>query len=445
MRVLVVGNGGREHAIAWTLLQSPKVTRVYCIPGNGGTATLARCENANMRVDDFEGICRFAVTQGVAFAIIGPEAPLAAGLADELRSQSIPVFGPGRDGAQLEASKQWAKELMAQANIPTAASASFTDAAAAKAYVQQQGAPIVIKADGLASGKGVTVAMEIETAIAAIDESFSGKFGAAGQQVLIEEFMEGKEVSVLALTDGQTIRPLLPAQDHKRIGEGDQGPNTGGMGAYAPAPLATPALMERVQREILEPTVAALRDRGIDYCGVVYAGLMITPSGDPKVVEFNCRFGDPETQVVLPLLATPLHEVLQACIEKRLAALPPFAWKDAVAGCVVMAAGGYPGPFTKGQTIHGLDGLDGNGDRAIAFHAGTKRQSSAPNSPILTDGGRVLAVTSLGADFDDAFDRAYRAIAQIQFDGAYYRRDIANQVRSSVNLAPDRDGVAEDA
>ena len=444
MRVLVVGNGGREHAIAWTLVQSPQMTRVYCIPGNGGTATLERCENVNLRINDFEGIVRFALTQGITLVVIGPEAPLAAGLGDALQAAQIPVFGPTKAGAQLEASKRWAKELMAAAGIPTAASASFTDPEAAKTYVRDRGVPIVIKADGLASGKGVTVAMDLDTAIAAIDDALGGKFGAAGQEVLVEEFMDGKELSVLALTDGHTIRPLLPAQDHKRIGEGDTGPNTGGMGAYAPAPLATPALMARVQSEILDPTVAALRDRGIHYCGVVYAGLMITPDGDPKVVEYNCRFGDPETQVVLPLLATPLHQVLLACVEGRLDRLPPFAWNDGAAGCVVLASGGYPGPFEKGKPITGLDALQ-SPDRAIAFHAGTKRPTIAPTSPTLTDGGRVLAVTGLGATIDAAFDSAYTAIAQIDFDGAYYRRDIGYQVRSSINLAPDRDGVAEDA
>ncbi|MEM9808399.1 MAG: phosphoribosylamine--glycine ligase, partial [Cyanobacteria bacterium P01_D01_bin.56] len=306
MKAIVIGSGGREHAMAWTLLQSPKVTNVVCIPGNGGTATMPGCSNVAMSVDDVEGIGRFALVQNIGLVAIGPEQPLADGVADALRSQGITVFGPNQDGAQLEASKAWAKALMQEAGIPTAASAVFDNGAAATAYVEEQGAPIVIKADGLAAGKGVTVAMTLEDAKGAIAAIFDGQFGAAGSQVVVEEFLTGQEASVLAVTDGITIRPLLPAQDHKQVGEGDVGPNTGGMGAYAPTPVVPAALLDRIQIEVLEPTVKSLRGRGIDYRGVVYAGLMITPEGEPKVIEFNCRFGDPETQVVLPLLETPL-------------------------------------------------------------------------------------------------------------------------------------------
>ena len=322
MKAIVIGSGGREHAMAWTLLQSPNVSGVVCIPGNGGTATLTGCSNLAMSVDDVEGIARFSLVQNIGLVAVGPEQPLADGVADGLRAQGITVFGPNQDGAQLEASKAWAKALMQEAGIPTATSSVFDNGEAATAYIEEQGAPIVIKADGLAAGKGVTVAMTLEEAKDAISSIFNGQFGVAGRQVVIEEFLTGQEASVLAVTDGITIRPLMPAQDHKQVGEGDTGPNTGGMGAYAPTPVVPSALLERIQAEVLEPTVQALRNRGIDYRGVVYAGLMITPAGDLKVIEFNCRFGDPETQVVLPLLNTPLDKIMLACCEQRLEELP---------------------------------------------------------------------------------------------------------------------------
>jgi phosphoribosylamine---glycine ligase len=287
-----VGNGGREHALAWKFTQSEVVDQVYCIPGNGGTATLERCQNISLSAEDFDGISRLAQEKQVNVVVVGPEVPLALGITDALSQKGILVFGPSQAGAQIESSKTWAKELMAAAGVPTAKAQSFTDAASAVAYVQVEGAPIVIKADGLAAGKGVTVAETVEEAIAAVSEIFDGKFGSAGSQVLIEECLSGQEVSVLALTDGVTIRPLLPAQDHKRIGEGDTGLNTGGMGVYAPVPLVTNALMHRIQDEVIEPVMAELRSRQIDYRGVLYAGLMITPEGEPKVIEFNCRFGD---------------------------------------------------------------------------------------------------------------------------------------------------------
>jgi phosphoribosylamine--glycine ligase len=314
---------------------------------------------------------------------------------------------------------------MAAAGIPTAASAVFTDAAAAIAYVEAQGAPIVVKADGLAAGKGVTVAQSVEAAKAAIEAAFGGQFGAAGQQVVVEEFMTGQEASVLAVTDGLTIRPLVPAQDHKQIGEGDTGPNTGGMGAYAPTPVVPPELLDQVQTTILEPAIATLRDRGIDYRGVLYAGLMITPEGTPKVVEFNCRFGDPETQVVLPLLETNLDEILLACIEQRLEALPPIEWKAQAAACVVAAAEGYPGSYAKGMAIEGLEAATEAG--AMVFHAGTQFKGGQ----VLANGGRVLGVTALGDTFEGALSNAYGAIANLQFDGIYYRTDIGYRVRQS--------------
>jgi phosphoribosylamine--glycine ligase len=323
LKALVIGSGGREHALVWALLQSPKINEVICIPGNGGTATLQGCRNLALAVDDFEGIARFSLVNNIGLIVVGPEQPLALGITDYLQDQGLKVFGPSQAGAQIEASKAWSKALMAEANIPTADYQVFTEEAKALAYLKQQGVPIVVKADGLAAGKGVTVAHTLEAAMTAVEEAFGGKFGEAGQSVVIEEFMTGQEASVLAVTDGQTIRPLLPAQDHKPIGEGDTGPNTGGMGAYAPTPVVTPELMERIQQESLEPAIATLNQRGIDYRGVLYAGLMITPGGEPKVVEFNCRFGDPETQAVLPLLETPLDQVMLACIEGRLEACPP--------------------------------------------------------------------------------------------------------------------------
>lgn len=430
MKVLVVGNGGREHALAWSLLQSEKVQQVTCVPGNGGTASMPRCQNLAMNALDFEGIGRFALVNGVSLVVVGPEAPLAAGITDYLRRQGLTVFGPTQAGAQIEASKAWAKLLMEEANIPTAKSKVFTAAEPALTYVRSQGAPIVIKADGLAAGKGVTVAMTLDAATTAITDAFEGKFGEAGHKLVIEDYLTGQEISVLALTDGETIRPLLPAQDHKRIGEGDTGENTGGMGAYAPAPLMTPALMERVQREILEPAIATLRQQGIDYQGVLYAGLMITPNGDPKVIEFNCRFGDPETQVVLPLLDTPLETLLLACAKKQLASCPPITWKSGVSACVVVAAAGYPDSYKKGLPISGLE--EAAAMDALIFHAGTQRKQQA----IVSDGGRVLGVTALGTTFDQAFAQAYTAVERIQFDGMYYRRDIGHQVRSA--SAPSR-------
>ncbi len=419
----MIGSGGREHAMAWALLQSPKVTAVVCIPGNGGTATLPGCSNLAMSVDDVEGIARFCLVQNMGLVAIGPEQPLADGVADGLRAQGITVFGPGQDGAQLEASKVWAKALMQEVGIPTAASAVFDNGQEAIAYVEMQGVPIVIKADGLAAGKGVTVAITLEEAKAAIASMFNGQFGAAGDRVVIEEFLTGQEASVLAVTDGVTIRPLMPAQDHKQVGEGDTGPNTGGMGAYAPTPVVPPELLDRIQTEILEPMLQGLKDRGIDYRGVVYAGLMISPEGDPKVIEFNCRFGDPETQVVLPLLETPLDQIMLACCEQRLEDLPDFEWKSGYAACVVMAAEGYPGKYPKGMVISGIDAATNTG--AMVFHAGTQLEKGVVRS----SGGRVLGVTAVSEGFESAIADAYQAVNAIQFENAYYRKDIGHRVR----------------
>lgn len=423
MKVLVIGNGGREHALAWKLLQSEKINKLVCVPGNGGTATLPGCENLPLAVDDFAGISEYAINHGISLVVVGPEVPLAQGITDYLQNQGLMVFGPNKAGAQIEASKAWAKALMEEAGVPTAKAAVFTEAASAKAYIQSQGAPIVIKADGLAAGKGVIVAETIAQAEEAIEAIFQGQFGSAGSSVVIEECLVGQEVSVLALTDGLTIRPLLPAQDHKRVGEGDTGENTGGMGAYAPAPIATPQLMARVQTEVLERTITALQSRGIDYRGILYAGLMISPDGDFRVLEFNCRFGDPETQVILPMLETPLEDLILACIEQRLGDMPPIAWKQGAAATVVAASGGYPGEYAKGQVITGFEAAQTAG--ATVFHAGTRLNAA---QKVVTDGGRVLNVTGLGEDFREALAQAYAGIEHIQFDQMYYRRDIGYRV-----------------
>ncbi|MBD2778416.1 phosphoribosylamine--glycine ligase [Iningainema tapete] len=422
MKVLIVGNGGREHAIAWKLLQSKQIEKVFCAPGNGGTVSLENCQNLSSEVNDFESISQFARAEAINLVVVGPEVPLANGITDYLHAQGVMVFGPTRAGAQIEASKAWAKALMQEAGIPTAKAAVFTDVAAAKSYVKSQGAPIVVKADGLAAGKGVIVAETVEKAQAAVEAIFQGQFGSAGKFVVIEEFLTGQEVSVLALCDGITIRPLLPAQDHKRIGEGDTGENTGGMGAYAPAPIATPTLMAQVQTQVFDRAVATLRAKGIDYRGVLYAGLMISPEGEFKVLEFNCRFGDPETQVILPLLETPLEELMLACVQQRLAEMPPIAWKSGAAATVVAASGGYPGVYEKSKVITGIDSALALG--AVVFHAGTKL-----GQQLVTDGGRVLNITGVGENFEQALAQAYAAVECIQFEGMYYRRDIGHRLK----------------
>ncbi|MBP0021286.1 MAG: phosphoribosylamine--glycine ligase [Cyanobacteria bacterium SBLK] len=439
MKVLVVGNGGREHAIAWKLAQSDKINRIICVPGNGGTASLDKCQNMPMRIDDFEGIARFAAVQGVSLVIIGPEAPLAEGLADYLLAQNLPVFGPTQAGAQIESSKSWAKALMEDAGVPTAKGETFTDAEKAKTYIQKQGAPIVVKADGLASGKGVIVAQTPQEAKTAVDTLWDKGF----RKIVVEEFLSGEEVSVFAIADGITFRTLLPAQDHKRIGEGDTGLNTGGMGAYAPAPIVTPELMAQIEEQIFRPIVSALKRKDIDYRGVLYAGLIVAPTGEPKVLEFNCRFGDPETQAILPLLETPLDRLLMACAQQKLADLPPLEWKAEKAVCIVAASAGYPEDYQKGKAIAGIPAAEEL--EALVFHAGTKKKSEG----FATTGGRVLGVTALGEDFDGAIATSYQAIERIEFEGIYYRRDIANRVRPQsnpvpANPAPDTHNETED-
>ena len=424
MKVLVVGGGGREHALAWKLAQSPQVTKVFCVPGNGGTATLPKAVNMPMLPVDVEGITRFALVQGVGLVVIGPETPLALGMADQMRAQGLRVLGPGQAGAQLESSKVWAKAFMQAEGIPTAGAQVFRELAPAQSYIEQQPLPVVVKVDGLAAGKGVTVAHTHAEAIQAVQAALAGQFGQAGQQVLVEPFLTGEELSLLALTDGETLYPLVPAQDYKRLGAGDTGPNTGGMGACAPVPWVTEELLQRVEREIFTPLLAGLKRRGIDYRGVIYAGLMVTPQGDPLVVEFNCRFGDPETQVILPLLDSCLLELALACAEGRLGEVPPPVWRPGYAATVVMASGGYPGEWVKGYPVRGLDLAEATG--ALVFHGGTRRE----RNQTFTDGGRVLNITGYGATLDEALEQSYLGVKQVDFTDCYYREDIGWRLKN---------------
>jgi phosphoribosylamine--glycine ligase len=420
-RVLVVGGGGRENALAWALLRSHGVERVWVAPGNGGTRELPGCEQLAISESDHDGLLRTCREQAVELVVVGPEAPLAAGLADTLRAAGFAVFGPGADGAQLEASKQWAKALMVDAGVPTAGYWKANNRQEALDALEAQGKPLVVKADGLAAGKGVTVAETIDEARRAIEDIFAGRFG-SGASLVLEERTHGPEVSVFALSDGERMVLLPAAQDHKRIGEGDTGPNTGGMGAYAPAPLLDAAGLEQVRRVVLEPTLAALQARGISYRGVIYAGLMLTENG-PSVIEFNCRFGDPECETLMPLLGPELAVVLLACATGCLDQAPALSIAPQCSACVIAAAQGYPGEIRKGDLIQS------NlvpGDALQLFHAGTQRQA---DGRCLTSGGRVLAVVAQAGDFDSAFEKAYTGLAQVHFEGMTYRRDIGHQVR----------------
>ena len=419
MRILLIGGGGREHALAWKLVQSPKVEKLFAAPGNPGMALLQKCECINLNVDDLEGVADYAEEQSIDLTVVGPEAPLVAGLADVFKRRGLPVFGPSKDAAQLEGSKAFSKELMAKYNIPTAFFKICEDIETAKAYVEEKGAPIVVKADGLAAGKGVVVAMTKQEALDAIDEMMGDhKFGAAGARLVLEEYMEGEEASLLAFTDGKTVVPMIAAQDHKRVFDGAEGPHTGGMGTYAPAPVMTDVLRLKATELILKPVVEAMAKEGMPYQGCLYAGLMI--KGDSvKVVEFNCRFGDPETQVVLPLLDGDLAEIMLACATGTLDKAE-VAWYDKAAVCVVMASGGYPESYEKGKEITGLAAAEEDKD-VVVFHAGTK----AAEGKIVTSGGRVLGVTAVDTTIKAARDRAYTAVEKIAFEKNFYRKDIA--------------------
>ena len=419
-RVLVVGAGGREHALSWALQRHDAIERVWITPGNAGSDQQA----LTIAETDSAALIAHCQTQSVDLVVVGPEAPLAVGVADDLRQAGIAVFGPGAQGAQLEASKAWAKQLMQEAGVPTAGHWSVTSESAALDVLAEVGRPLVVKADGLAAGKGVTVADSMEQAEAAIREAFAGRFGSAGSHLVLEERLQGPEVSVFALCDGERMVLLPPAQDHKRLLEGDQGPNTGGMGAYAPAPLLDAEGLDQVRRRVLEPTLQALKARGIDYRGVIYAGLMLTDAG-PQVIEFNCRFGDPECQTLMPLLGPELARVLQACALGRLDLAPTLSIDPRCSACVVAAASGYPDAPRKGDAIQ--LGFSNTANRQL-FHAGTKRRD---DGALITAGGRVLAVVAQGDSFDQAFAVAYSGLEDVQFDGITYRRDIGHQVRSS--------------
>ena len=415
MNILVIGSGGREHALYWKLSESPQTEQIYAIPGNPGMGA-----SAAIALDDHAAILRFAKDHEIGLVVVGPEVPLMNGLVDELEAAGIRAFGPRANAAEIEGSKSFAKDLMKKYGIPTARYEVFTAAEPARAYIRQEGAPIVVKADGLAAGKGVIVAMTEQEALDAVDAIMEDhSFGDAGARVVIEEFMEGEEASLLAFTDGTMIRPMISAQDHKRAYDGDRGPNTGGMGTYAPAPVMTPEMTERAVEEILKPTIAAMAKEGRVYRGCLYLGLMVTADG-PKVVEFNARFGDPETQVVLPLLDSDLVAIMCACADGTLADVP-IRWKEGAAVCVVLASGGYPGHYEKGQEIHGLADAEAMG--ALVFHAGTAMK----DGKLVTNGGRVLGVVGRGADISSAVDAAYAAATKISFKDAYYRKDIAHR------------------
>ncbi|EHG25283.1 phosphoribosylamine--glycine ligase [Selenomonas noxia] len=415
MNILVIGSGGREHALFWKLSESPQTERIYAIPGNPGMG-----EMTDIAVTDNAAILQFAKEKDIGLVVVGPEVPLMNGLVDDLEAAGIPAFGPRANAAEIEGSKSFAKDLMKKYGIPTARYEVFAEAEAARAYIRSEGTPIVVKADGLAAGKGVVVAMTEQEALDAVDAIMEhNSFGDAGARVVIEEFMEGEEASLLAFTDGTVIRPMISAQDHKRAFDGDKGPNTGGMGTYAPAPVMTPELTERAVEEILKPTISAMEKEGRAYRGCLYLGLMITADG-PKVVEFNARFGDPETQVVLPLLDGDLVQIMHACAGGTLADVP-IRWKDGAAVCVVLAAGGYPASYEKGNEIYGIGNAEKLG--ALVFHAGTAKK----NGKIVTNGGRVLGVVGMGKDIASAVQSAYDAVDQISFKGEYHRKDIAHR------------------
>ncbi len=419
MKVLVVGSGGREHALVWKIAQSSRVTRLFCAPGNAGIDRLATC--VPIATDDVARLKHFAIAEKIDLTVVGPEAPLALGIADEFRKAKLRIFGPTKAAARLESSKSFSKELLTKHSILTARARSFDRLEPALVYLDDHPIPVVVKADGLAQGKGVVVATSRNEARQAVrDMMEKATFGQAGRQVLIEEFLDGEELTVMAFTDGKAVVPMIPAQDHKRVGDGDVGPNTGGMGAYAPAPIGTPELRQAVMRDVLQPVVDAMSRLGCPFQGVLYAGVMIV-KGQPYVLEFNARMGDPETQVVLPLLKTDLLDVLDGVVDHRLDQVA-VEWHDETAICVVLTAKGYPGPYKTGTPIYGLPAAS-LGDRTVVFHAGTTRHDSAA----VTAGGRVLGVTSRARTLPEARDAVYHAVRAISFEGCHYRTDIARR------------------
>jgi phosphoribosylamine--glycine ligase len=419
MNVLIIGSGGREHALAWKAACSTRVDTVFVAPGNGGTALEQKCSNVDIDVMDFTGLADFASENKVELTIVGPEAPLVEGIVDYFNERDLPCFGPGRGAAQLEGSKAFTKDFLARHDIPTAAYETFTEIDPALAYLDKTGAPVVVKADGLAAGKGVIVAMSLDEAKDAVRDMLAGNaFGEAGHRVVIEEFLEGEEASFIVMVDGKNILPMATSQDHKRVGDGDTGPNTGGMGAYSPAPVVTPQVHQRIMEQVIMPTVAGMAAEGNDYTGFLYAGLMITDEGEPKVIEYNCRFGDPETQPIMLRMQSDIVELCQLALDKSLDQAST-SWDERAAVGVVIAAGGYPGGYRKGDTITGLP--DSNDESARVFHAGTKLADDL----VLSNGGRVLCATALGATVTEAREKAYSLCERIKWKDSFYRTDIA--------------------
>jgi phosphoribosylamine--glycine ligase len=421
MKVLIIGGGGREHALAWKAAQSPRVERVYVAPGNAGTAREDKLENVAIAAEDLDALLEFALGRSIDLTIVGPEAPLVAGVVDRFQASGLRIFGPSAAAAELEGSKAFTKDFLARHHIPTAAYSSFTDLEQAVAYVRKQGAPIVVKADGLAAGKGVILAQTEQEAIDACRDMLAGNaFGEAGHRVVVEEFLTGEEASFIVMVDGEHVLPLASSQDHKARDDGDSGPNTGGMGAYSPAPAVTEALHERIMDEVIWPTVRGMADDGKPYTGFLYAGIMIAPDGSPKVLEYNVRFGDPETQPIMLRLKSDLVELCEAALDRRLDQVRA-AWDPRASLGVVLAAGGYPGSYEQGQVISGLD--KARGEDIQVFHAGTRLEGS----DIVTSGGRVLCVCALGENVAEAQRRAYAAADEISWKDIYYRRDIGHR------------------
>jgi len=417
MRILVIGSGGREHALVWKIAQSKLVDKIFCASGNGGIAKIAEC--IDIKVDDISGLLKFAQKEKIDLTVVGPESPLSLGIVDEFKKQGLKIFGPQKTAARLEASKVFSKELMYKYKVPTADFDIFESVEEAKKYIEKIGAPCVVKADGLAAGKGVVVAKTVEEAKQAVTSMMQERiFGDAGNRVIIEECLEGQEASIIVITDSKEVIALASSQDHKRIFDHDQGPNTGGMGAYSPAPVVTKELFKEILEKIVYRTIDGLAKEGIEYQGVLYAGVMLTKDG-PKTLEFNVRFGDPETEAILPRLKSDLVEIMLAASEGKLARLHTLEWDERPCVCVVCASGGYPGDYEKGKEIFGLEAVEKIKD-VVVFHAGTKLQ----NNKIITNGGRVLGVTGLGKTIKEAIDNTYQAVREINFAGMHYRRDI---------------------
>ncbi|TQQ29330.1 phosphoribosylamine--glycine ligase [Vibrio cholerae] len=418
MQVLIIGSGGREHALAWKVAQNPQVDTIYVAPGNAGTTLEHKVQNVNIGITDIPALVAFAQDKAIELTIVGPEAPLVIGVVDAFRAAGLPIFGPTQGAAQLEGSKAFTKDFLARHNIPTAAYANFTEIEPALAYVREKGAPIVVKADGLAAGKGVIVAMTLQEAEDAIQDMLAGNaFGSAGSRVVVEEFLDGEEASFIVMVDGENVLPMATSQDHKRVGDADTGPNTGGMGAYSPAPVVTQDVHDRVMREVIYPTVRGMAAEGNTYTGFLYAGLMIDSTGAPKVIEYNCRFGDPETQPIMMRLQSDLVELCQAAIAGKLDQVES-KWDPRASIGVVLAAGGYPGDYAKGEVISGLPTQESAGQKV--FHAGTETQGDQ----VVTNGGRVLCATALGNTVLEAQQRAYQLADQIHWNGMFCRRDI---------------------